>query len=294
MADDAPIYADATARALSALRERGEVPRSEFGARAKHRIQSLLDAGVLGEYAIGAGRRIRIERRNEFERWIERNYPAGLVVAARATSHAEAVGQLRDAKRTPRAKTDWVIVRGVSAAPLTHLRNNHELDIQTPTRIAGGVAIELAEDETDWYHPGPIVTVENLEMLPAIEQLIPDTGLAIYTRGQPSQRLIDWLVALSGHCVPVIYAGDYDIAGLYHYQRLRYAGIRLTMWIPEDLEGLFRDYGNTGLIDAQSDMAERYHLRNDKDAAVRRVMDLIDRHNAGVEQEACLLRIQKY
>lgn len=291
MVDDAPIYADATARALFALRERGEVPRSNFGAGAKKRIQPLLDGGVLSEYAIGAGRRVRIERRDAFERWIERNYPAGLVVAARATSRAEAVGQLRDAKRTPRAKTDWVIVRGVSAAPLTHIRDNHELDIQTPTRIAGGVTIELAEGETGWYHPGPIVTVENLEMLPAIEQLIPETGLAIYTRGQPSQRLIDWLVALSGHGVSIIYAGDYDIAGLYQYQRLRYAGIPLTMWIPDDLEELFRDYGNTGLIDAQSDMTERYHLRNDKDPAVRQVMDLIDHHNAGVEQEACLLRI---
>lgn len=293
MADtESPTYVDATARVLGLLQKHGEISYSSCGARARKRIAPLIDAGVLNWYAVGSGWRIRVERRADFARWCDRTYPEGLFATAPPASRAEAVGRFRDAKRTPRAKTDWILVRGISTDPFVHPRHG-TLDIRTPSRMAGGIAVELAEGETRWYHPGPVVTVENLEMLPAIEQLIPETALAIYTRGRASQRLIDWLVALCGQGVSITYAGDYDIAGLVQYQRLRRSGVQASMWIPPDLEGLFRDYGNTSLVDAQSDMAERYQLRSDEDTDVRAVLELIERYNAGLEQEACLLRRQR-
>ena len=70
---------------------------------------------------------------------------------------------------------------------------------------------------------------------------------------------------------------DYDPVGLDEFTRLRERlGARVQLHVPENLAFLFKHHANGEL--RQSQMAE-----------VRIVLAVIEKHNAGLEQEALLI-----
>jgi hypothetical protein len=86
----------------------------------------------------------------------------------------------------------------------------------------------------------------------------------------------------------VLHFGDYDPVGLDEYLRLREACPgRAELYLPQGLERLFARYSKPGLLRGTEAVLRR--LRDCGLPEVRRVVDLMDRHGAGLEQEALLL-----
>lgn len=61
------------------------------------------------------------------------------------------------------------------------------------------------------------------------------------------------------------------------------------MWVPDDIEALFRRYGKRSLLLKEGNARVYGKLRSfADDATVARLMQLFDTFNVGVEQEICL------
>jgi hypothetical protein len=88
----------------------------------------------------------------------------------------------------------------------------------------------------------------------------------------------------------LLHLPDYDPVGLSEFQRLRSRlGQRVALYLPPDLENLFAQFSKRKLLANRSSQAILARIRKSDSPEIRRVVDLMDRHNAGLEQEALLL-----
>jgi hypothetical protein len=62
--------------------------------------------------------------------------------------------------------------------------------------------------------------------------------------------------------------------------------------LPADLETRFAQFSNRKLLEKGNSQAMLAQLRRSNLPAIRRVVELIDRYNAGLEQEALLVKFQ--
>lgn len=126
-----------------------------------------------------------------------------------------------------------------------------------------------------------LLTVENWESFCTLAP--PPLALpvmALYLGGNVSEVVLVSLSSLAPAPWQVIHFGDYDWAGLAIFQRIAAVFPQAQIYEPLDLEALFTRYGNRELIERQSVAA----LDLD-DAQCAHVISLIERYNAGLEQE---------
>jgi hypothetical protein len=64
-----------------------------------------------------------------------------------------------------------------------------------------------------------------------------------------------------------------------------------VLHLPADLETRFTKFSNRELLEKSNSQAMLTQLRRSDLLAIRRVVELIDRYNAGLEQEALLLKL---
>jgi hypothetical protein len=85
---------------------------------------------------------------------------------------------------------------------------------------------------------------------------------------------------------------DYDPVGLSEFQRLHsILGPRVELYLAPDLDSRFERFSNRDLLKKLNSQAMLAQLRRSELPCVRRVVELIDRHNAGLEQEALLIDV---
>jgi len=85
---------------------------------------------------------------------------------------------------------------------------------------------------------------------------------------------------------------DYDPSGLSEFQRLHARlGKRVALYLPSEIEARFVRFSNPDLLAKTNSQATLAQLRRSESTAVRRVVEMIDRHNAGLEQEALLIQV---
>lgn len=65
----------------------------------------------------------------------------------------------------------------------------------------------------------------------------------------------------------------------------------VTIGWPADLETRFERFSNTELLKKANSQAMLAQLRRSEIRAIRQVIELIDRYNAGLEQEALLVQL---
>ena len=121
------------------------------------------------------------------------------------------------------------------------------------------------------------------------ERLRLPVDAVIYGQGRVSRRLLEWL---SSQQTPfsLLHLPDYDPVGLNEFQRLRkFLGEKAQLHIPADLSQQFSRYSNSAILAKPRSRVLLANLRNSAVPEVRRVLDFIQRHNAGLEQEALLL-----
>jgi hypothetical protein len=80
--------------------------------------------------------------------------------------------------------------------------------------------------------------------------------------------------------------------GLSEFARFRARlGKRARLHLPSDLQARFERFSNRNLLDKANSRAVLATLRRSSVPEIRQVLDLIERHNAGLEQEALLLEL---
>jgi hypothetical protein len=199
-------------------------------------------------------------------------------------ARSAAVAGLRDAKRAPRADAEPLLLRGFGGACL---HGEHRvLEVAEWTRRAGLAAVRL-DAARSWGFSGTVAVVENLEVFLHVERLGLGCDLALYAAGRLSQRVLAWLASPPLSESRFLHCGDYDPVGLDEYLRLANACPgRTRLHLPEGLETLLATYGKPELLRASPAVLAR--LRRCPDPDVARVVALLDRYGAGLEQEILL------
>jgi len=273
-------------RLLDRLLEAGSLPASYFSAAAFSALASLFDAGVLARQPAGSGFKVAVLDRERLAAWRRSRFPVA-AFGPEIPPRAQAGGRFRDAKQARRAGGEIVLLR--ARRPAWALSGPARIDLASLTAAAGAACLLLHEHAPWRIEPSqPIALMENLECFLAGDHLPIGPVLTIYTAGRISERLLSWLAdpALAG--CRFIHCGDYDPTGLDEFLRLDGAlGPRAELCVPAGLEELFSLYGKTELLRRSRIPLAR--LRGSRHPQVRLVMDLIDRHGAGLEQEALFL-----
>ena len=165
--------------------------------------------------------------------------------------------------------------RATGELPLAALTAAHDL---------AGVLISPSDP---WQFTGVLALVENIELFMHVEAVVPAIDAALWTAGRCDRRLLDWIASMPG--VSVVHVGHYDPVGLDEYLRVRTAlpEGRVALFVPADLEERLMKYGKSDLLLKSLPVLER--VRRDAPEEVQRVLDVIDRHGKGLEQEALLI-----
>jgi hypothetical protein len=131
---------------------------------------------------------------------------------------------------------------------------------------------------------------ENPAVFVAAECLNLSVDAAIYGHGRISSRALDWLARTTNSKFSLLHLPDYDPLGLSEFQRLHARlGKRVALYLPSDLELRFARFSNAELLKKANSQAMLARLRKSELVAIRPVVALIDRYNAGLEQEALLI-----
>jgi hypothetical protein len=210
-----------------------------------------------------------------FAQWVQAKYPAAAsapVTGQRAANIARA----RNSKSGLATHTAQpLLLRWFSAepaAPWAELTRRCGIVGVTSDRLA---TLDLPQHWT-------LLTVENWEPFLALDYA-PQTGalVAVFTGGNIAEATLQALAALRPAPAPAIHFGDYDWSGLAIYRRIRAALPQLTLYVPDDLAALFREFAGHDLLLGQVPLA----TRDDDPPELREVIKLIEQHNAGLEQE---------
>lgn len=277
---------DPFAAILRKLLWNGHIPSSKVRGRNRERLKSLFASGILKEEPRAGGRRIVIESAEHFRKFITGCYPSGLAPEhASLPPRASGVAAFRDSKKSGSRNCEPVHLRGFDGAVLILEENLLPAAELTSTF---GMASFINNGNPGFQYSGTVATVENLEMFLHFEDIQPKEKLAVYTGGRSSRLLLEWLASSGMSSCRIVHYGDWDPVGLDEYLRIKDACPgRTSLFVPDNLEELFRRYSNSGLI--EGNIAIHGRLRSSDDPSVKYVVSLIDRFNAGLEQEVLIL-----
>ncbi|MFW6151498.1 MAG: DUF7281 domain-containing protein, partial [Verrucomicrobiota bacterium] len=274
--------------ALEKLAANGSAPCSALSKRTLRKLQPLLDSGVLAQRTRGRGMILEVVDDRSLRAFAGNLFPHGarLISDHAPSPREEAVALFRDSKRARRTSAEPVLIRAI--APAAASCREKALDLKDLTDATGAACLLIADD-TQWRIEADIAVIENLEVFLHFERLDPSFAVAIYAGGRLSRRVIDWLASDPMSQCRFRHCGDYDPVGLDEYIRLRkQVGPRATLYVPDNIEELFRRYGKRRLLtDSASALAR---LRKTPFPEVRRLVDFMDQTGCGLEQEALLCK----
>lgn len=271
---------------LLQLIERGALPASQCGRAFLKLIAPLLAGGAVVERKSGAGRQFAVKNADVVREFHLRRFPA-VVSSPDAGSRVTGVGRYRDTKALKNDTGEIISLRVWQNAVV--VKNGNPVNAALLT-AAHGVFSFLLKRDCPYELCGPCALVENPAVFAAAEQLQLDIGAVIYGHGRISNREIDWLAQMPSATFKLIHLPDYDPVGLTEFQRLQSRlGNRVVLHVPTDLEARFTLYGNRDLLAKANTRAMLAQLRRSDSEVILRIVALMDRHNAGLEQEALLL-----
>ena len=271
---------------LQHLLEHGTMARSQCSGSFLDTLRPMWDAGVVVEERSGAGRRLVVKDAAAFEEFRRRRFPDHLG-GKDAGNRAAGVARFRDSKSFPSDTPEIISVRAWREEAL---RQEGQSAAAARATTEHGVFSFLLEPDCSHTLHGPCALVENPAVFTRFEQLLPEVDLVIYGQGRASNRLVDWLAKQTSQDFTLLHLPDYDPVGLDEFARLRARlGSRTSLHFPTGLAERFARFGNRSLLDKPNSQALLAKLRRSELDEVRRVVALINRHNAGLEQEALLL-----
>lgn len=268
---------------LNALAESGAMPRSECGVRFMSLLRPLVLSGVIAERRSGAGRHVMVQDLPALHSFIQRKFPmedAGPNVPSRVLG----VLRFRDTKTYRSNTNDILRIRAFNSGVLR--KHGRAVDDHGATARYGVFSFRITPEYT--LH-GCVALVENPTVFDLFERLELALPLVIYGGGRISTRVLTWLANQNDKAFSLIHLPDYDPVGLSEFERVRnWLGARAQMYLPRNLNDLFRRFGNPRLLEKPRSRRLLANLRVSKTSEVQVVVKLIDFHNAGLEQEALI------
>lgn len=127
-----------------------------------------------------------------------------------------------------------------------------------------------------------LLTIENWEpFFRADYSEAPVPVMVAYLGGNAPGSVLEALKTFTTPPKSVLHFGDYDWEGLYIFQRLQKVLPEAKFFIPDNIESLFYQFSKRNLSDKQ----KRKVLLDKKNLNCLHVIELIEQHNAGLEQE---------
>jgi hypothetical protein len=271
---------------LEALLEEGSLPSSRCTRQFLQLVQPLIAGGVLLYRRAGAGRALAVQNVAALREFIRRRYPEA-DGADLASPRIIGVAQFRDSKVLGPDPARMISLRGWNDHAIR--RNREPVKIAAATK-ENGVFAFLLEERSEFTLHGRCALVENPAALIHFERLGLKADLVIYGGGRISRSTVKWLGSMDDPSFRLIHLPDYDPVGLSEFIRLREAlGERVQLHLPEDLAARFERMSNPALLRRSRSQALLANVRRSTLQSVRAVVDLIEKHNAGLEQEALFI-----
>jgi hypothetical protein len=270
---------------IGRLSQFGAIPRSACSASLLKRLEPLLHAGVLVVERAGGGKHLVVRDPAAFAAFRRRHFPEAL--AAGGFSRIVGVARFRDSKAFASDTPEIISVRAWTEDAL--LREGQPTEAVSATARNAVFSFLLAEGGR-YVLRGPCALVENPAVFAQFERLRLPVGLVIHGHGRVSKRLLQWLATMETPDFHLLHLPDYDPVGVSEFERLRHGlGQRVSLYLPEDLDQRFLQFSKRALLQNAQARAVLAKLRRSPTPEVRRLVALMDRHNAGLEQEALLV-----
>jgi hypothetical protein len=280
-----PAQSDAKLRELLA---NGGLPASACGRTFVALIGPLLAGDVVAWQKSGAGRRLVVNDPVALNDFCRQQFPEA-VPSAEVRNRVAGVGRFRDTKAMASNESEIICVRAWHDEAL--LKYGKPVGAATATAKHGLFSFLLTPG-SPYELRGPCALVENPAIFAAAEHLNLNVDLMIYGHGRISRRVVEWLCHSNNVGFSLVHLPDYDPVGLSEFQRLQSGlGKRVLLHIPADLEARFSKFSNRKLLEKTNNQALLAKLRHSDEPEIHRVVELIDRYNAGLEQEALLINL---
>lgn len=296
--------ADGLLRTLQRLLDDGAVAWSAVSRTQRDALRPLLESGVLTRERSGAGQRLVATAPDVVAQFARQRYPAGLDAARGASGDApgaaasgaadgaptglstsEGVRRFRDAKRGAQS-AEVLLLRGRPGSVVTY--DGDALAVGELTNHVGVAAVLLRPDVAVAVRGG-LAIVENQDAFFRFEALGVDAPVACFAGGRLSNRVLRWLARPPMDACPITHCPDYDPVGLSEFVRLhRACGSRVTLFCPPDLDALVRRYGKPALYTQNARLLPTLHAH--AHPTLERILSILERHGAGLEQELLLAR----
>lgn len=270
---------------LRELINNGALPASRCGKAFSKLLAPLIESEVLYWKRSGGGRQLFVGDTGALLEFCRQRFPE-IPMAATAESRVIGVGRFRDSKAIANTADEIISIRAWRETSLS--KCGESVGATAATAAHGVFSFLLAPDHLYRLH-GRCMLVENPVLFAAAERLNLDVDAVIYGHGRISSRVLEWL-STSDSSFSLLHLPDYDPVGLSEFKRLHARlGARVELYLPPDLEARFERFSNRELLKKINSQAMLAQLRRSELPSVRQVVELIDRHNAGLEQEALLL-----
>jgi hypothetical protein len=257
---------------LTTLLEKGAVGYTAVNREA---LEELLTLEIVGVQSRGIRRTVVVVDRDPLVRWAAARYPQhGIDPDRLATRQGNIV-------RSGRSKT------GRSAHEVLPFAFKWFGDPDDPwTRLTAtyGMAAVMTDRLGDLTLPARwhLLTIENWEPFHRSDYTAAKVPvMVVYLGGNAPEIVIAALTTVPRPPARVLHFGDYDWDGLYIFQRLQRALPAARLYVPENITGLFKQFGDRRLIDRQT----RKTAFNPQCGDCLPIIQLIEQHNAGLEQE---------
>lgn len=271
---------------LQELIAAGNLPASTCGKGFLKVLNPLLAGGVLVWQRSGTGRQLVVKNAPALNAFCQQLFP-DVPRSASMENRIAGVGQFRDSKAIAGLGNDIILLRTWCDDAL--LKNDNPIGAATAT-AAHGLFSFLLDADGNYELRGRCALVENPTVFMAFEKLGIDVATVIYGHGRISNRLLAWFAGLNTPDFHLLHLPDYDPVGLSEFQRMHSRlGGRVSLHFPTGLESLFVQFSNRKLLKKRNSQALLAKLRKSEVPDVRRIIELIDRYNAGLEQESLLL-----
>jgi hypothetical protein len=269
---------------LNLLKEKGQLQKSQCGRHFLDFLQPLLAANVVLEQRSGGGRRLVVEDLFVLQAFIEQNFH-DVNVSHQVLQRVVGVQRFRDSKAFASDNPELVHVRAWGRNVL--IKNETVVDAVRETALHSVFSFQLSPLYT--LH-GHCALVEGPVAFSCFERLGLDVPLVIYGQGRLSNRLLHWLTNQPDAKFLLLHLPDYDPVGLHDFERIRVSlGSRVELYLPPNLKELFAKYSKRQLLEKRKSQVLLAKVRRSDSSEVQKVVRLIDKHNAGLEQEALLI-----
>ena len=242
-------------------------PSSEVRKSDKIAVMNLEDLGFLSKEKKGNGQVYILDYCSGYRQWELNIFPEGTVKASiSGKTRSEAVRTLKNSKKSPQSDPSIQIrIHG----------NKESVEVGS---------LNWHYKKTNYIPNGRIVLIENLRTFLSSEEVFPDVEIAIRYDGIISDEIISIVQGLE---CEIMIAPDYDPVGILSYHRiLTKIGDKVELFIPDGIEKMFDRYSNKSLMSkAKNKSTLKSLLKKDLDDRARYIVSLIQKHNAGLEQE---------